>query len=57
MIGTYSLDLKERIDHLSLQGETTRMVAETFKVSLGFPPTLLVSIGGMGIVLSHGSIC
>ena len=36
MVSTYSLDLKERIVHSYLQGETMRSVAETFKVSLGF---------------------
>lgn len=36
MVGTYSLDLRERIVYSYLQGETMRTVAETFKVSLGF---------------------
>ena len=36
MVGTYSLDLKERVVYSYLQGETMRIVAETFKVSLGF---------------------
>ena len=36
MVSAYSLDLKERIVHFYLQGETMRTVAETFRVSLGF---------------------
>ena len=36
MVSAYSLDLKERIVYSYLQGETMRMVAETFKVSVGF---------------------
>lgn len=36
MVRAYSLDLKERIVHSYLQGETMRTVAETFEVSLGF---------------------
>ena len=36
MVGTYSLDLKERVIHSYLQGETMGTVAETSRVSLGF---------------------
>ena len=36
MVRTYSLDLKERVVHSYLQGDTMRTVADTFKVSLGF---------------------
>ena len=38
-VRTYSLDLKERIMHSYRQGETTRSVPDTFKVSRGHQQT------------------